>query len=107
MKDQIVTKLKNSNCTKLNKLNCDNSKTQIVRVIKMTVVTEVGIKTSFSKNTLTPLQPTTLRAAIRNSCDVSYTRKYGKIIFSYAATYKYFKKLCPLHFLIQALHLNV
>ena len=36
----------------------------------MTVVTEVVILTSFSKNTLTLWQPTTLRAAIRNSCDV-------------------------------------
>ena len=36
----------------------------------MTVVTEVVIMTSFSKNTFTPWQPTTLRAAIRNSCDV-------------------------------------
>ena len=55
LKDQIVTKLKNSNCAKLKKLNCDNSKTQIVMVIKMAVVTEVVIMTSFSKkNTLTP-----------------------------------------------------
>ena len=44
--------------TKLKELNCDNSETQIVIVIKMTVVTEVVIMTSFSKNTLTPLQPT-------------------------------------------------
>ena len=51
-----MTKLKNSNCAKLKKLNCDNSKTQIVMVIKMTVVIEVVIMTSFSKkhlNTLT------------------------------------------------------
>ena len=47
LKDQIVTKLKNSNCTKLKKLNCDNSKTQIVIVIKMAVVTELVIMTSF------------------------------------------------------------
>ena len=56
LKDQIVTKLKNSNCAKLKKQNCDNSKTQIVIVIKITVVTEVVIMTSFSKkhlNTLT------------------------------------------------------
>ena len=56
LKDQIMTKLKNSNCAKLKKLNCDNSKTQIVIVIKMTVVTEVVIMTSFRKkhlNTLT------------------------------------------------------
>ena len=56
MKNQIVTKLKNSNCAKLEKLDCDNSKTQIVIVIKLTVVTEVVIMTSFSKkhlNTLT------------------------------------------------------
>ena len=58
LKDQIVTKLKNSNCAKLKKLNCENSKTQIVIVIKMTVVTEVVKMTSFSKNTLTPWQPT-------------------------------------------------
>ena len=70
LKYQIVTKLKNLNCAKLKKLNCDNSKTQIVIVIKMTVVTEAVILTSFSENTLTPWQPTTLRAAIRNSCDV-------------------------------------
>ena len=56
LKDQIVTKLKNSNRAKLNinKKNCDNSKTQTVIVIKITVVTEVVIMTSFSKNTLTP-----------------------------------------------------
>ena len=54
LKDEIVTKLKNSNCAKLNFFNCDNSKTHIVIVIKMTVVTEVVIMTSFSKNTLTP-----------------------------------------------------
>ena len=53
MKDQIVTKLKNSNRAKLKKKICDNSKTQIVIVIKMTVVTEVVIMTYFSKNTLT------------------------------------------------------
>ena len=46
-----MTKLKNSNCAKLKKINCDNSKTQIVMVIKMTVVTEVAIMTTFSKNT--------------------------------------------------------
>ena len=50
----MVTKLKNSNYAKLKKLNCSNSKTQIVIVIKMTVVTELVIMTSFSKNTLTP-----------------------------------------------------
>ena len=70
LKDQIVTKLKNWNRAKLKKINCDNSKTQIVIVIKITVVTEVFIMTSFSKNTLTPWQPTTLRAAFWNSCDV-------------------------------------
>ena len=56
MKDKIVTKLKNSNCAKLKKFNCDNSKTQVVIVIKITVGTEVVIMTSFSKkhlNTLT------------------------------------------------------
>ena len=72
LKDKIVTEIKNSNFTKLKKLNCDNSKTQIVIVIKMTVVTKVVIMTFFSENTLTPRQPTTLRAAIRNSCDVWY-----------------------------------
>ena len=46
--------LKNSNCD----------------INKMTVVTEVVLMTSFSKNTLTPWQPTTLRAAVGNSCDV-------------------------------------
>ena len=64
-KSQIVTKLERSNCNqtqklkscKTKKLNWDNSKTQIVIVIKMTVVTEVVIMTSFSKNTLTPWQP--------------------------------------------------
>ena len=50
MKNQIVTKLKNSNYANLKKLNCDNSKTQIVIVIKITVVTEVVIK---HLNTLT------------------------------------------------------
>ena len=58
LKNQIVTKIKNSNCAKLKKFNCVNSKTQIVIVIKMTVVTKVVIMTSFSKNTLTPWQPT-------------------------------------------------
>ena len=53
LKDQIVTKLKNTNCAKLKKINCSNSKTQIVIVIKITVVTEEVIMTSFSKNTLT------------------------------------------------------
>ena len=62
---KIVTKHERSNCDqtqkhklcKTKKKNCDNSKTQIVIVIKMTVVTEVVITTSFSKNTLTPWQP--------------------------------------------------
>ena len=57
LKHQIVTKLKNSNCAKIKKkLNCDNSKTQIGMVIKMTVVMEVVIMTSSNKkylNTLT------------------------------------------------------
>ena len=53
MKDQFVTKIKNSNCAKLKKLNGDNS-TQIVMVIKIIVVTEVVIMTFFDKNTLTP-----------------------------------------------------
>ena len=78
LKKQIVTKLKRSNCNqtqklkscKIKKLNCDNSKTQIVIVIKITKVTEVVMMTSFSKNTLTPWQPTTLRAAFCNSCNV-------------------------------------
>ena len=59
-KKQIVTKLERLNCDQTQKLelcktkkklNCDNSKTQIVIVIKMTVVTEVVIMTSFSKKT--------------------------------------------------------
>ena len=54
MNSQVVTKLKNSNCAKLKKSNCDNSKTKIVIVIKMTIVTELVIMTSLSKNTLTP-----------------------------------------------------
>ena len=49
LNDQIVTKLKQSNCAKLNKWNGDNSKTQIVILIIMTVVTKVVIMTSFSK----------------------------------------------------------
>ena len=61
-KKQIVTKLERSNCNqtqklklcKTKKLNCSHSKTQIVMAIKITVVTEVVIMTSFSKNTLTP-----------------------------------------------------
>ena len=53
MKDQIVTKLKNSNRAQLKK-KIENSKTQIVTVIQMTVVTEVDKMKSFSKNTLTP-----------------------------------------------------
>ena len=68
LKKQIVTKLERSNCDQTQKLklcknikkkNCDNSKTQIVMVIKMTVVTEVVIMTSISKkhlNTLTTNQ---------------------------------------------------
>ena len=64
-KKQIVTKLERLNCDQTQKLKLcknkkkikfDNSKTQIVIVIKMTVVTEVVIMTSFSKkhlNTLT------------------------------------------------------
>ena len=40
------------------KLKLWQLKTQIVMGIKMTVVTEVVIMTSFSKNTLTPWQPT-------------------------------------------------
>ena len=58
LKYPIVTKLKNSNCAKLKNNNYDNSKTQVVIVIKITVVTEVVIMTSFSKNTLIPWQPT-------------------------------------------------
>ena len=56
MKDQIVTKLKKSNRAKLfeEKKNCYNSKTKIVIIIKMKIVTEVVIMTYFSKNTLTP-----------------------------------------------------
>ena len=62
-----MTKLERSNCEQTEKLqlcktkkkfNCDNSKTQIGKVIKITVVTEVVIMTSLSKNTLTPWQPT-------------------------------------------------
>ena len=66
-----MAKFKNSNCDKTKKQtncdqteklklyktkksNCDNSKTQIVIVIKITVVTEVVVMTSFSENTLTP-----------------------------------------------------
>ena len=63
LKDQIVTKLKSSNCAKLKKNNCSNSKTRIVIVIKMTVVTERIIMTSFSKNTLTPWQPTNFQGS--------------------------------------------
>ena len=52
-----MTKFKNPNCAKLKILNCDNSKTLIVMVIKMIVVREVVIMTAFSKkkhlNTLT------------------------------------------------------
>ena len=82
-----MAKLKNSNCDKTKKKtdktwkiklwpnsksqivqnkkksNCDNSKTQIVIVIKRTVVTEVVIMTSFSKNTLTPWQPTNFKGS--------------------------------------------
>ena len=52
-----MTKFKNSILTKLKKLNCDNSKTQIVMVVIVTVVTVVVRVTSFSKNNLTPRQP--------------------------------------------------
>ena len=63
-KKKYVTKLERSNRDQTQKLklcktkkkNCDNLKTEIVIVIKMTVVTEVVIMTSFSKNTLTPDQ---------------------------------------------------
>ena len=54
LKDQFVTKIKNLHCSKLIKKNFDNKKSQIVIVIKITVVTEVVIMASFSKNTLTP-----------------------------------------------------
>ena len=77
LKDQIVTKLNNSNRAKLKQLNCDNSKTQIVIVIKITVVTEVVILTSFNKNTLTPWQPTNSQGSflqfLRCFCNVSLT----------------------------------
>ena len=53
-----MTKLKNLLCKTKKILNCDNSKTQIVMVIKMAIVTEVVIMPSFIKNTLTPWQPT-------------------------------------------------
>ena len=58
MKDKIVTKHKNSKRAKLKKINYDNSKTEILIVIKMTVVTgtEVFIMTYFSKNILTTNQ---------------------------------------------------
>ena len=60
-----MTKLERSNWNQTQKLkwcktkkkNCDNSKTQIVIIIKITVVTEVVIMTSYSKNTLKPWQP--------------------------------------------------
>ena len=84
LKKQIVTKLERSNCNQTQKLkscklkkkiNCDNSKTQIVIVMNMTVVTELVIMTSFSKNTLTPWQLTNsqgsfsqhLRCLVKNS----------------------------------------
>ena len=58
-----MTELKKSNCDQTQKLklckikilNCDNSKTQIVIVIKMTIVTEVVIMASFSKKHLETL----------------------------------------------------
>ena len=53
-----MTKLKNSNLAKKEEEKIvTTAKTQIVKEIKMTVVTEV-VMTSFSKNTLTPSQPT-------------------------------------------------
>ena len=54
-----MTKLKNSNCAKLKKKLVVTAqklkKTQTVIVIKMTVVTEVVIMTSFSKKHFTTL----------------------------------------------------
>ena len=72
LKNQIVTKLKNSNCdktqtqivTKLEKSkksNCDKTQTQIVAVVIVTVVTVAVVTvvrvTSFSKIHLTSRQP--------------------------------------------------
>ena len=68
LKDQIVTKLNNSNSAKLKK-KIDNSKTQNVIVIKVTVVTEVVIMTSCSKTPKHLYNRPTLRAAFHNSCD--------------------------------------
>ena len=61
LKNQIVTKLKKSNCDKTQKLKLrQNSKTQIVIVVIVKVVTvavvTLVIETSYSKNNLTPLQ---------------------------------------------------
>ena len=69
LKGQIGTKLKNSDCAKLKKINCDNLKTEIVIVVRMTVVTEVVMMTYFSKKKHLDNRPT-LRAAFSNSCNV-------------------------------------
>ena len=83
-KTQIVTKLKNSNCVRTQKLKVwqnlkrelwQNSKTQIVTVVIVTVVTvavvTVVIATVFSKNNLTPKQTMKCsRAAFCSSHDV-------------------------------------
>ena len=68
LKDQIVTKLRNSNCAKLTKKlwqlknsNCDSNKNDS---------SDRSSSNLLVKNTLTPWQPTTLRAAFCNSCDV-------------------------------------
>jgi hypothetical protein len=54
LKNQIVTKRKNSNSDSSNNDNSDSSSYSDI----------------FFVITSTPCQPTTLRAAIRNSCDV-------------------------------------
>ena len=62
LKNQIVKKLERSNCDqtkklklcKTRKINMSQLKNSNCDSNKMTVVTEVVIMTSFSKNTLTP-----------------------------------------------------
>ena len=58
----------------------------------MTVVREVVIMTSFGKNTLTRWQPTTLRAAIRNSCDVLVGRQCDTMTVSGVTHGSYFQR---------------
>ena len=93
LKDPILTQLKNSNCAKLKKLNCGNSKTQIVIVIKMKVVTKVVKSTSFSKKNLNTITTDQLSGQLFAILAMFYTIGHSTIHFFLYPEYR--RKLHP------------